>query len=345
MCLRKSTIFFAVLMLSLISYSQDANFSMKSANLLYFNPGSCASTSDVKATLIHRDQWRAVGAPYKSSTLAVEGKIADKKNRYQKFFPAVGMYFTNDKFGISDVTSNQLNAVFSAILQTSDMGSFSAGLTGGYGNRSSGLKSLKWGNQYDGSYNSSIPSGEVFTFTRYSYFDVGAGIHYHYGLDESYMRANNGIQMDAGYSIFHLGVARNSFVYDTIRTGIKQTAYASLEFGFERTKMTFIPELFYQRQAKFQELQFGTALRYLLTEESKHTGFISAMAVQGGIYHRWADALILNFKLLYANYTVGLSYDINVSNLRKVSNYRGAFEIYLGFQAPNPFTKVTRSRI
>ena len=109
--------------------------------------------------------------------------------------------------------------------------------------------------------------------------------------------------------------------------------------------MTVIPELFYQRQSKFQEFQFGTGLRYLLTEESKHTGFISAMAVQGGIYHRWADALIFNFKLFYANYTVGLSYDINVSNLRKVSNYRGGFEVYLGFQAPNPFTKVTRSRI
>lgn len=327
-------------------FAQDPTFSMKSRNLLFFNPGSCGATEDIKVSLNHRDQWRAITTPFQTSTLSVEGKMSKKTHRYQKFVTGTGMYFMNDQSGSSELKVNSINVAFSAILQTSDKGLFCGGIMGGYGARSAKLKGLQWSNQYvNGSYNPGISSGEVFTFTRYSYFDVGAGIHYHYGLDPSFMRANDGVKFQFGYSIYHLGVARNSFAVDTIRSGIRQTIYGTALIGKDLTDLSLVPEIFYQRQAKFNEFQYGLGVRYLIQEESRQTGFIGAKALQAGLYHRWNDAVIVNCILMYSNYSLGISYDFNVSDLRKVSNGRGAFEIQLGFQAPDPFNYATRSRI
>ena len=53
---------------------------------------------------------------------------------------------------------------------------------------------------------------------------------------------------------------------------------------------------------------------------------MNARVVNNGI-----DAVIPNIKLDIYNFSVGLAYDINVSNFRKASKTIGAFEIGLGY--------------
>jgi len=61
------------------------------------------------------------------------------------------------------------------------------------------------------------------------------------------------------------------------------------------------------------------------------------MAIGGGAYYRWNDAIILALITQYANYTFEFSYDINTSSLRNASGGKGAFEFSLRYVYPNPF--------
>ena len=53
-----------------------------------------------------------------------------------------------------------------------------------------------------------------------------------------------------------------------------------------------------------------------------------------GSYIRWGDAIIPVIKLESNAFTIGLSYDVNISSLATVSEGRGGFELslsYIGF--------------
>jgi len=79
-------------------------------------------------------------------------------------------------------------------------------------------------------------------------------------------------------------------------------------------------------------------LRYeSLTEESKYTGFIKESAISFGGHIRVGDAFIPSVLLEIANFGLGISYDVNISGLKKVSYGKGGFEISLRYINPSPF--------
>ena len=68
-------------------------------------------------------------------------------------------------------------------------------------------------------------------------------------------------------------------------------------------------------------------------------------AIQFGLWARisnhWqkaleTDALILSTRLDYNQFSVGFSYDLNISSLRPASNGNGAFEIALNYLICGP---------
>ena len=55
-------------------------------------------------------------------------------------------------------------------------------------------------------------------------------------------------------------------------------------------------------------------------------------------YYRTGDAFIPTVMLEVASFSVGISYDVNVSGLTEASNGKGGMEISLRFINPNPFS-------
>jgi hypothetical protein len=49
------------------------------------------------------------------------------------------------------------------------------------------------------------------------------------------------------------------------------------------------------------------------------------------------DAIIPQIYLGISNFSIGMSYDINVSRLNQASNYRGGFELSLRFTNPDAY--------
>jgi hypothetical protein len=76
-----------------------------------------------------------------------------------------------------------------------------------------------------------------------------------------------------------------------------------------------------------------------LQEASKYTKNKKPAAFSIGGYYRMEDAFIAVAKFEYSNYSIGFSYDVNLSKLRTVSKARGGFEISLRFISPSAFGK------
>jgi len=77
--------------------------------------------------------------------------------------------------------------------------------------------------------------------------------------------------------------------------------------------------------------------RYQLKESAKITGFVKGSSISAGAYYRNQDAIIATILYEVSQYSVGVSYDVNLSGLRTASNGNGGFEISLRYVSPNPF--------
>jgi hypothetical protein len=83
-------------------------------------------------------------------------------------------------------------------------------------------------------------------------------------------------------------------------------------------------------QGSFQETIAGAMYGIQLGDDPDHPAY----TIHGGLSFRWNDALIPVIKLDYSPFSVGLSYDANISKLKPSSYGRGGFEIsfsYIGF--------------
>jgi phosphomevalonate kinase len=85
------------------------------------------------------------------------------------------------------------------------------------------------------------------------------------------------------------------------------------------------------KQGPASEMDFGASVRYKIAEGTKVTGFKTAAAISGGVLYRVNDAIIPQLLLEFANFGVGLSYDVNVSSLSQATHKAGGLEISLKY--------------
>ncbi len=78
----------------------------------------------------------------------------------------------------------------------------------------------------------------------------------------------------------------------------------------------------YMGQAKFRELDLGGTVRYILLDR-----YAYLRTVQAGLFWRASDAGYVFVGSEYDDWTVGLSYDINFSDLVPASRNRGGIEL------------------
>jgi hypothetical protein len=96
-------------------------------------------------------------------------------------------------------------------------------------------------------------------------------------------------------------------------------------------------------QGAHREIMVSGLCRYELTPESRYTGYFEGSAVSAGISVRTNDAISFLGMLELGNYVLGLSYDLNISDLNYSTNYRGGMEICLKFVNPTPFLKISKA--
>jgi type IX secretion system PorP/SprF family membrane protein len=304
---------------------------------LLLNPAQAGTEANMRGILNYRNQWGSVAFPYVTSDISWDMQIPQKEKK-AKSFHAVGLAIFHDKAGDAQLKTLQANLSYAYHVHLNENSTLGAGITAGYAQHSIEFASLQWMNQYNGSsYDPLRSTGEPnLSATSFNNFDLGAGVHYAYGKGERYMTANDQVRYNGGIAVHHVNRPNNSFYDSGEKLNMKIAGYANAIAGIGNSNFALVPSIMYIQQGKTTELILGSMFRYTLRDESKYTGFAHASALSVGIHYRGQDAVITSLLFEIASYSIGISYDVNVSGLTSASNGRGGFELSLRFLSLNP---------
>lgn len=262
---------------------------------------------------IYRNQWGGITSPY--STPGISADFNTGKNL------GIGASILNQTAG--DGGYNYLTSYISAAFTGVRFGNngnqhISFGVQGGIVSRRFNRDKLHFGDQWNPitGYNPGVPSTDVFTKTSATTFDAGAGILYYDGTPGR--KAN----VFAGFSANHLTRPEDPFsVGAKEKLPIRYTAHAGVRIQ-AGDNFTLTPNLLYLRQGNAEEKMVGAYGQFKVNPEFDF--------LVGGNW-RVDDAVAPYVGFYYKSLTLGLSYDVNVSDLgRMAGSGRGnTFEVSL----------------
>lgn len=327
------------------AFAQDVHFTQYGMQPLLQSPAMAGIGHDMRGVLQYRNQWASVTTPFTTTAFSYDMQL--KQKRGKSGFLACGINFFNDKAGDSKLKSSQGGLSVAYHIKTGQNSTIGAGLLGGFGQRSIDPSGLQWGEQYDGTgYNAQLPTGESLTAQSFTFVDLGLGGVWHYN-DASGDRdvvAGQSTQATLGFGYFH--VTRPTYTF----LGADEQLYAKLVLhGTGRVplgtgNMALVPGFQYSKQGASSEFLASAMFRYVLSPTSKVTGINKGSALSIGPVLRAKDAVAIAALLEFGQMAVGLSYDLNTSDLSKASNGNGAFELTVRFVNPNPFNSKSRTR-
>ncbi|MEP7279849.1 MAG: PorP/SprF family type IX secretion system membrane protein [Bacteroidota bacterium] len=313
--------------------AQDIHFSQFFEAPLLRNPSLAGLFSgDVRVQMVYRDQWNSFTNAYKSGSFNAEYKMPVGKG---DDFLTTGIQVLYDKAGTAGLTTtNILPALnYHKSLNGNKTTYLSFGFMGGLVEKSIDRSKITTNAQYDGAaFNPALADGETFANPQYDYFDgsVGASFNSAYGPEYS----NTWF---VGVAYHHFNRPRNSF-YRNVASALNPKIVVSGGMKFNIDENTFFTlQADYSNQGSFNEA-IGGALYSVKVGEPDAPQYI----IHGGAFLRWKDAFVPVLKLDYNPFSVALSYDINVSQLKTVSQGRGGVELsisYIGFLDRNNSTR------
>jgi type IX secretion system PorP/SprF family membrane protein len=301
---------------------QDVHFSQFYELPLLRNPALAGIfNGNVRFTAAYRNQWESITVPYR--TMAISSEIKIFKGFTAGDFITAGFQATHDVAGDSKLKRTQflpvlnyhklLNEEYNTLLSVAFMG---GAVTEGFD-----PGKLKFDDQFvNGAYSSSNPTSQPFTTTSFNYFDFSAGLSLTSAI-------GNSARIYLGAGLFHITEPSLSFMLDNeIKLNKKLVFNAGFSVYTNESDRIFIYGDYFM-QGGDRMMQAG----FLYTHNFDLTGDYSRLSFSGGAAYRWKDALIPIIKLNTNNLSVGLSYDINTSNLKTASNYRGGFELIFSY--------------
>jgi type IX secretion system PorP/SprF family membrane protein len=299
--------------------AQDVHFSQYNASVINLNPAFTGFfDGDYRIGAIYRSQWQSVPVPYKTFSLAADGRFKTKNMRSDRF--GLGVLFNNDKAGDTYFGTNQIYLSGSYIhkLNADSTLIWSNGITAGISNVGFNYNKMTFDSQYDGTaYNSSYNTGENFAKNATTYVDLNFGTALQYSLKQRAF-------IQYGLSYNHFTNPRLTFQNNSqIKVDSKFTNYLAFQYPIA-TQVDAMVELLYAQQGKYHEVVPGALFRLRLDEKT-------AQAASIGVYYRVKDAVIGRIGYQFKTLSAGFSYDINTSKFMAATNRRGGFEIYVTY--------------
>ncbi|HHZ65649.1 MAG TPA: type IX secretion system membrane protein PorP/SprF [Flavobacteriales bacterium] len=320
---------------SSLLYAQDIHFSQFYQTPLLINPANTAVfNGDLRASLIYRNQWANL-SPFTTYGMSFDMGFLKKKMK-DKYLGA-GLVVFRDIAGASKLSTTIVNLSISSVVTINDHNDISAGIQGGFAQKSIAGSNFEWGSQYDGSgYNSAVNSNEASTYDDYIYGDFSAGVKWVYSKSSSAkVVSSERFNVTLGFAVLHINAPKQEFDLEKLHREF--ITNAGMHLGLKGSSFSLIPSIIYMQQGPLKEINAGMLIRYAIKEETKYTGLLKETAFFFGAYYRFGDAVVPTILFEIANYAIGLSYDINVSGLKEASNGQGGFEISLRYINPNPF--------
>ena len=328
MTMLKRSIYSLVLTLMVsVAFGQDLTFSQFYENALLRNPALAGVfEGDVRLVGTFRNQWQNITVPFRTMAFSTEVKFPF--GRHNDWITA-GVQITQDAAGDIKLKRTQLLPVinFHKSLSGDNDNYLSVAFMGGPVQSQFDPTQLKVDDQFQGGvYNPNLPTNAVFGTTGFTYWDFSAGISYSSSF-------GNGNKYYLGAGMFHINKPLVGFYTNNATTALnrKITLNAGLSVPTnDYSKVVFYGDYFSQggTQQFLGGVMYGTDIVQGIGYDSYEN-----VTLYGGAFYRWGDALIPVIKLDIHQFTVGVSYDANVSQLQTASQTRGGFEFTATYRA------------
>ncbi|MCF8302381.1 MAG: PorP/SprF family type IX secretion system membrane protein [Bacteroidales bacterium] len=299
-------------------YTQDIHHSQFFNTSPYINPALTGqSTPDLNIGANYRQQGKTASVPYETYTLFAGLSTAPKSIRRSEI--GYGLRFYNDDAGqgILKTSSAHLSASFTKGFNRHNTFRGTLGFAVGFINKSVDFAKLTFDDQWDGrQFNPEIPTMEPYKSTSVFALDFNFG-----GLIA--MQFSEEVKASVGTSLSHINRPKVSFYDMDARVERKLIFHTRLSIRLTE-RLAMMPAAFFSNQAEASETIIGTNLVF---------GEIDDFQLIGGIWHRLERDIIPIAGLKYRDFTMTVSYDVNVSEFHEVSNYQGGpeFSLIKGF--------------
>jgi type IX secretion system PorP/SprF family membrane protein len=270
--------------------------------------------------------------PYRTGGLSAE--VNFPVNDYGHYLTA-GTQLLYDVAGDSKLTRTHILPVlgYHAPIVGSDV-YLSGAIMGGVVSSNFDPTKLRWDDQFvGGSYNPTNPTRQLISSTARTYFDIGAGLAVS-------GPATDAINFYLGTAVYHANNPNIAFDNEDIRLGRKWAFNGGLSIETsDWNRLTFYADYFLQKAAESSDsiARLGSQNTFMLgafyTTDLQQYDMDDVMSLTFGAVYRLNDAIAPVVRFDVKKFGIGLSYDVNVSNLTKASQARGGFELTLGFKS------------
>jgi type IX secretion system PorP/SprF family membrane protein len=307
---------FCLLLLSAKAMAQvDPHFTQFYANPVWLNPAlTGAIDGDYRVSAIHRNQWASITDAY--TTYGISGEMVTNKNLN------FGVNLLNQTAG--DGGFNFMNVYGSVAYTGMRLGEnqnhrITFGLQAGIISRRFDPSKLQFGTQWNPitGYNGGLPTGESFATTSSSVLDINLGVAYY---DVS---PNQKMNWFGGIAAAHVTSPEDPFIgagqKKSLPMRINMHGGVRMNLG---NNLTLVPNFIYMRQGNANQFMLGAYAQMNVNDDADF---------MFGANMRFNDALAPFIGLNYKDVVLGLSYDVNTTDLGKSVSGTNSFELSLSF--------------
>jgi type IX secretion system PorP/SprF family membrane protein len=238
----------------------------------------------------------------------------------------IGFMAMTDKTASGILNDNYfaVSTAYHLALDENGYHSIGVGFQGSYANQSLDGTRLTFedGLQLDGTWLRSPTEAINSEFVSVHYFDMGLGALYN-----ATTNGNNNYYF--GVSAYHLNHPKVSFLgEDTINVPTRLTLHGGGFFPIAGSASTIYVSGLVNNQAGAREYVLGGAWQIAAsTDEANPVNFYAGL--WGRFTNNTTDAVIPYVGLDYSDFSLGITYDVNVSSLQTASQSRGGIEVSL----------------
>lgn len=292
------------------SYAQDIHFSQLNRQPLYQNPGNTGDfKGDIRLMFNYKEQWRSVTVPFRTTVLGADFKL-------KKLGINLGIFLFNDDVGDGKLrTIETLISASKSFKLTADSSHIlTPGIALGINYRQIDFDKLYFDNQFNGvNFDPSLATNEILVN------DNRLNPNTSVGLTHKWFRSKDEI-LTTGISFHNLNRPNQGFFGEQVSRDIRFSLFSQYQMPF-KYDFRLKPGLGINLQGKYREFLIGSQVQYIL--EDRLGKF---KAVDGGLWFRGRDAIIVRLGAEIQTWSIGVSYDTNISKLIPASNLRGGLE-------------------
>lgn len=324
--------------------AQDFHLSQYEAAPLFLNPAMTGMFNGHYRIHAHyRNQWRAIATkPF--TTAAASFDMPWKKY-------AFGAQVLNYRAGTGNY--NALSFLLSGAYdfaidrKTNNFHHISGGLQAGFLHKAVNLSKLTFHNQYistgGGGFDQGIASGETANSVSVFMPDVNVGIMYYFADNRARFNPFGGV------TVSHLTQPDEAY-FNNSKLPIRYTFHVGTKVNLN-DKFQLMPQVLNMHQTNDRELTMSMYLHYYMSEPDAFIIFGPTYRISGPLSkskpgYKEKDAAVIEAGFKQGAYTYKLSYDINTSTLKPVSEGKGALELSITYtpkrQNPNPIPSCPR---